>query len=111
MIGMGGAEWSGEKSRIPFNRKPLLYYLISVRRLRFFGPGTPNSRVAKSMAGVPSSATTRPRRMRSEPACDETSHNVQRIAPVYCQPRMELKIGIKQLRLTSARGRSAPLHR
>jgi len=41
MIGMGGAEWSGEKSRIPFNRKPLLYYLISVRRLRFSAPGRP----------------------------------------------------------------------
>jgi hypothetical protein len=32
-------EWSGEKGGIPFNRKPLLYYLITVREaLQFFGP-------------------------------------------------------------------------
>ena len=31
-------EWSGEKGGIPFNRKPLLYYLITVREaLQFFG--------------------------------------------------------------------------
>jgi hypothetical protein len=33
-------EWSGEKGGIPPNRKPLLYYLITVREARaFFGPG------------------------------------------------------------------------
>jgi hypothetical protein len=33
-------EWSGEKGGLPFNRKPLLYYLITVREaLAFFGPG------------------------------------------------------------------------
>jgi len=32
------AEWSGQKGGIPWHRKPLLYYLISVREaLEFFG--------------------------------------------------------------------------